>query len=103
MQARCYSGKDWATLSLSVTANRDDISKKWPRFLDIDDFLRVLLREFDPDFLHCLHNQRIDLASLETGALSLEYFTANIVEPCLSHLTAGTVVNADEQNFLFHI
>jgi hypothetical protein len=41
-------------------------------------------------------------AGLKASALGLEMFTADAGEKGFSHLATRTVINANEQDFLFH-
>ena len=56
----------------------------------------------DPDFLHRLDYERVQRPGFEAGTLRRKRIAAEVIEPRLGHLAPGAVVNADEEDVLFH-
>ena len=52
--------------------------------------------DIDTDFLHGRYHKGIQITRLQPSAVSLEKLRGNVVKKRLSHLAAGTVVNANE-------
>src|SRR6266478_6215799 len=103
MQPRRYPRKNRAPLRAGFVADRDHIGKAFAGLHRIEHRLRFVSRDVDPQFAHCFYNDWIELPRLETGAVGLKFFTAYLIEQRLRHLTAGAIVNANEQNiFLSH-
>src|SRR5688500_17354518 len=78
------------------------MGKEFAGFEDIEDGLRFLLRDIDPDFLHCFDHEGIERSRLEAGALGIEGVAAKMIEPRFGHLAPGAVVNADEKDVWLH-
>src|ERR1700736_6326488 len=72
------------------------------RLENIEDGLRFVLRNIDPGLAQRFDRERIERARLEAGALRFEIFAANFLQQSRGHLTAGAVVHANKENFLFH-
>jgi hypothetical protein len=62
----------------------------------------LMLIVIHSDFLHDLNNQRVEVAGLKASALGLEMFAVDAAEKGFSHLATRTVMNANEQDLLFH-
>jgi hypothetical protein len=103
MQASGRSGKDRTFLRAGFVADRNDVSEELSGFEDIEDSLRFVFRNIDPNFCHHLHGERIKRARFKTGALCFEKLAAGVIQPGLGHLAAGAVVDANEENAFFHL
>ena len=71
--------KNGAAFRAGLIANCDDIAEQLPRFENIEDRLRLLLGNIDPDFFHRFDDERIQGPAFETGALSCEMMAADFV------------------------
>jgi hypothetical protein len=89
---------------LRLAANGDDVAEKLTRLENIEDGLRLVLRNIEAAFAHHFHHERIQRAGLQAGALRLEFRAADIVQERFGHLAARAVVNTyEEDSWLVHI
>jgi len=102
MQTPRRTREDWTLLRAALIANRNDICEDRARFPDVENALCALARNVDPDLRHRLDHERIKGSRFEAGALCFELVAADVIHPGLGHLAACTVVDADEENALFH-
>ena len=94
--------EDWTLLRAALIANRNDICEDRARFPNIENSLHALARNVDPYLRHRFDDERIKGSRFEAGALCFELVAADVIHPGLGHLAARTVVDADEENALFH-
>jgi len=96
------SGKNRASFRAGFVAHGDDMREKFSRLQDIGDGPRFLLGNIDPGFLHRFHHERVQRPGFEAGAFRRKRIAADVIEPRLGHLAPGAVVNANEEDVLFH-
>ena len=60
MQPRRYARENWTALSFGFAAHRHHILKHLAGFPDVENSLRFLSRQIDPDFLHYYNGERIE-------------------------------------------
>ena len=102
MHSRRGARENRTFLRAGFVADGNDVGEELAGFEDIEDSLSFLARNIDPGFRHHLHRERVQRARFEAGALCLEIFAAGVIQPGRSHLAAGAVVNAYEEDALFH-
>src|SRR5688572_31220136 len=102
MEALSDAREDGTFLGAGLIANGHDVGDELPGLEDVENGLRFLFGNIDPDFLHRFDHERIQRSRLEAGALGVEKVAAKMIEPRLGHLAAGAVVNADEKNVWLH-
>jgi len=71
-------------------------------FENIGHGLSLFLRNIDSALAHRFNGQRIELPRFQAGAVRFEVIAPGLVQESCGHLAAGAVMDADEQDFLFH-
>jgi len=95
-------GENGTTLGAGFVTNGDGVGKHLSGFIDVEDRFGRAAGGIDSDFLHGFDHDGVEVAWLKTRAFRLEFFASEAIEERLGHLASGAVVNADEQDFLFH-
>lgn len=103
VQARRDARINWATLGAGFIANGDDAGKAFAGVVHIRYGFGLVAGNVYADFLHRFDDNWIELPGFNAGAVRLELFTANMIQKSLGHLASGAVVDANEQDLLFHI
>src|SRR5437879_2402957 len=99
MQAGGDAGKDGAAFGVGLIANGDHVGEDPAGFEEIEHGLGFVGGEVYADLLHGLHDDAVEFAGLQSGAVGFELLPADLIQERLSHLAAGAVVNADKQDF----
>lgn len=102
MQARGDARENGTTLRACLIADGNNVIKALVAFQKIQYGLRPVLRNIETAFTHRLHHDGIEFAGFESGALRVKVMGAMLIQKRFRHLAARTVVNADEQDLLFH-
>ena len=102
MQSRRYAGKNRAAFRTGFVTNGDDVGKHFAGFDKIPHGLGRIAGNINANVSHRFDDNRIELSRFESRALRFKLVAANLVEKRLGHLTAGAIVDANEQDFLFH-
>ena len=102
MQTRRYPGKDRTTGGLGFIANRNYVREQLAGYEDVEDGLRFVFGNIDPDFFQHLHRERVQFTRLQSGAFRFEKLATPLTKQRRCHLAARAVVNTNEQNFLLH-
>ena len=102
MEAGGYAGKNRASLCTGFIADGNNVREHLSGFEDVENGLGFLSGDIDSDFIHHADNVLIQRAGFQSGALSFKMLGADLIEEGLGHLTAGAVMNTDEQDFRFH-
>ena len=97
-----HAPEDRAALGFCFAANRDGISEQFAGFENIEDALRFIFGNINPDFLQDFYCERIERSRFQSGALRFEKFAASLVQQRRRHLAAGAVVDANEKDLLPH-
>jgi hypothetical protein len=95
--------KDGASFGVGVVANSNDVGKIFAEFEDVRDAPGLVAGNVNADFMHGFDDNRIEFARLNAGAVCLELCGAQLIDERCCHLAAGAVVDADKQDFLFHL
>jgi len=90
------------TFCAGFIADGDHEWEKFSSFKNIKDRLRLLSGDINSHLAHGFHCERVERAGFQPGAVCFKIIRANEIEKSFCHLTACTVVDADEQDFLFH-
>jgi hypothetical protein len=101
-----HPGKDRTAFRAAFVADGDDIgesSRCRTGLAEVEHGLSLLLRNINADLAHRFDGQWIELPRFEPGAMRFKMIAAKFVEKGFRHLTAGAVVDADEENFFFHV
>ena len=90
--------KHRTALSAGLIAHRHDAGELRATGKHLGHALGSRPGNIDAHFLHGFDHQRIEHARLEAGAVGLVAALAHLIHECLRHLTAGAIVNTDEQD-----
>jgi len=96
VQTSRTAGEARAAFGAGFIANGDHVRERLLRFEHVSDGFGLVARNIHADFAHNFHDDRIQFAGFDAGALRVEFFTSELVEKCLRHLAACAGVNADE-------
>jgi hypothetical protein len=102
MQAFGRSRKDGTFFSASFVTDGNHIGKELSGLKHIEHLLCFLARDIDSHLCHCFYCERVKRPWFQPGALGLKVIAAGVVQPSLSHLAAGAVMDADEEDLFFH-
>ena len=102
MEARSLAGKIRAPLGARFVAHRHHVIELRAALEHLVGGFRGVAGDVDAGLLHHLHHDGVELAGLDASALRFERAAAELVDERFGHLAAGAVVDADEQDFLFH-
>ena len=102
MQPRGRAGKNWAAFRFGFAAHGHGVGKALPRLQHLIHRFGFVAGDIQADFAHGFDDDRIERAGRQSGTVGFKPVAAKVIEPRFGHLAAGAVVDADEQDFLFH-
>src|SRR3954471_10198771 len=102
MEAGGGPGEDRTLLRAGLIADGNDIGEELAGFKNVENRSGLFLRNINAFLSHYFHGERIQRTRLQASAVRFKKIAADMVQPCLRHLTPGTVVDTDKENTLFH-
>ena len=96
-----FAAREEGAVRLLVIADHDDVVE--PPALEDVDALRVMAADIDIDLGHGLDGRGMDPRRRRPAAHGLEPVAIEGVDQAFGHLGPGRIVDADEEDRLFHV